>query len=96
MVCKDRTVSGGAGPQDNAFCHLQIPSSEIHRVEVHGGQAEGDGQDSQVVPGEEHPTELWDVLRGMEKAKGPSMGRGNDQEFKGVRIKTEDPRGLSF
>ena len=51
------------------------------------------------APGEEQPTELWDVLRGMEKgmekARGPSMGRGNDQELKGVRIKTEDPRGLS-
>lgn len=93
MVCKDRTVSGGAEPQDSAFSLFQIPISEIYRAEVHGGQA---GGDSQVVPEEEQPVGLWWLVEEREKAKEPSARRKNDQEFEWGRIKKKDPRGLSF
>lgn len=32
LVCKHRIVSRGTGPQDSAFCNLQMPSSKTHRV----------------------------------------------------------------
>lgn len=93
MVCKDRTVSGGAEPQDSTFCLLQKPISEICRAEVNGGQAGGDGQ---VVPEEEQPVGLWWLVGEREKAKGPSAGRKNDQEFEWGRIKNKGPQGAEF
>lgn len=93
MVCKDRTVSGGAEPQDSTFCLLQKPISEICRAEVNGGQAGGDGQ---VVPEEEQPVGLWWLVGEREKAKGPSAGRKMTRSLSGAGLRTKDPRGLSF
>lgn len=78
MVCKNRTATGGTGPQDSASHQLQIPISEIHRYVVDRQE----GRDRAATwcqarsilqcPGGE---------RGDGEGRGAQPGRRNDQEL---------------